>query len=392
MKSATRWLRLCLMLASTALGIAAAELLVRSSGLSEPIFGQADPVLGSALRPFARGWNQTEAHAYLEINSRGLRGPEIRLQKSEGTFRICLLGDSLIEGRQVPFESTVGRQLERKLRAAGVRAEVLNFGVSGYSTAQQLVQLQTRVRPFGADLVIFSLFPGNDIRDNSLVLSKRSSRPTFFLNRQGALELDTSFASSPRWRRRKLRDDLRWPELVDHSAVLQLLRRTRKSLASFMLSRETQLEGLWGSVEVHLPPPSRDWEDAWHLTERLVQASHAESIAMKAQFLLLVLGTPLQVHPDPEIRRHFEAQTRGADIFYASDRLITFSRQHSIPVLAPARRLMAFAEAKDMFLHGFPPTVGVGHWNVLGHERMAHELSEKLLADGVVYPVAVQLD
>src|SRR5262245_49730758 len=126
----------------TALAIALAELTLRVLGISYPSFYTTDPCCGLALRPGATGWWRSEGRAYIEINGDGLRDVEHSRAKGPRLLRIAVLGDSYAEAKQVALEKTfwsvAARELEScdALPAPGV--EVINFGVSAYSTAQEL--------------------------------------------------------------------------------------------------------------------------------------------------------------------------------------------------------------------------------------------------------------
>jgi lysophospholipase L1-like esterase len=119
--------------------------------------------------------NQPEAryrHASAEvdvefrINSRGLRADrEYDYEKPEGTLRIVSLGDSFTVGYEVEVQEAFSSVLERALRRSGYEVEVLNAGVSGYSTAESLVYLERELFRYEPDLVLLSFFP-NDLIDN----------------------------------------------------------------------------------------------------------------------------------------------------------------------------------------------------------------------------------
>ena len=69
-----------------------------------------------------------------------------------------MLGDSFIEAFQVPFEKTVGEVLGRELSTLrGTPVEVLNFGVGGYGTTQELLTLKQQVWKYSPDLVVLAV-------------------------------------------------------------------------------------------------------------------------------------------------------------------------------------------------------------------------------------------
>src|SRR5690349_37900 len=142
-------------LAGAALGIVLVEAALRMWGVSYPVFAASDSSRGHALRPGARGWQTEEGRAYVRINSDGLRDREHTFTKPEHTFRIALLGDSYVEALQVPLEKTFWWLLQDKLRGCagvhGAPVEVVNFGVGGYGTAQELLTLREHVWKYSPD-------------------------------------------------------------------------------------------------------------------------------------------------------------------------------------------------------------------------------------------------
>lgn len=91
-------------------------------------------------------------------NSRGFRDVEHTPQKPKGTFRIALIGDSVAEGRDVPEDSTFGRDLQRMLNAADSTRhyEVILLARAGYSTSQELVLLEDEAPRYHPDLILWS--------------------------------------------------------------------------------------------------------------------------------------------------------------------------------------------------------------------------------------------
>src|ERR1700687_5059060 len=94
-----------------------------------------------------------------------MRDVEHTIAKPAGVYRIALLGDSATEGLQVPFDATYGREIERIYAAHGIKAEVLNFGCSGYSTGQEVLQFEREVAQYKPDLSIL-LYNRGDSMEN----------------------------------------------------------------------------------------------------------------------------------------------------------------------------------------------------------------------------------
>lgn len=109
----------------------------------------------------------------LQISDQGWRGPHIG-PKQPGEFRILLLGDSHALGHAVPYENTIGVQLEARLRAAqsDAKVTVINGGTGGTSPWQQRIFLREKGFPLEPDLVLHQLYPGNDIPESLWPLGK----------------------------------------------------------------------------------------------------------------------------------------------------------------------------------------------------------------------------
>ena len=105
---------------------------------------------GWRLRPGAAGWNSREGKAYVTINADGWRGPRVMPRKPPNTLRIAVLGDSFVEAVHVPYEQSVCAVLQQELAqhcgvASRQQVEVLNFGMTAYGTAQELLTLREEV-------------------------------------------------------------------------------------------------------------------------------------------------------------------------------------------------------------------------------------------------------
>jgi lysophospholipase L1-like esterase len=99
-------------------------------------------------------------------NSRGFRNTrEFAYDKPRGTFRLLSLGDSHTQGYEVRQALTYTAVAERMLNARGVKAEGINAGVSGYSTAEALAFLESEGVRYRPDVVVLGFY-ANDFEDN----------------------------------------------------------------------------------------------------------------------------------------------------------------------------------------------------------------------------------
>ena len=118
----------------------------------EKVFAPS-PYVGVVPRP---GLDLTISGAHFKINSLGFRGEETAIAKKQGTFRIICLGGSTTFGMyHLKDEAeTYPGQLEKILQDQGLKVEVLNGGVPGYSTRTTLINLVSRIRYLDPDLVL----------------------------------------------------------------------------------------------------------------------------------------------------------------------------------------------------------------------------------------------
>jgi lysophospholipase L1-like esterase len=99
-------------------------------------------------------------------NNRGFRDTrDFPYAKPVGTLRVLALGDSHTQGYEVRQEATFSAVLERYLRTHGMRAEVLNAGVSGFGTAEELAFLENEGYRYQPDVVVVAFY-ANDFEDN----------------------------------------------------------------------------------------------------------------------------------------------------------------------------------------------------------------------------------
>jgi hypothetical protein len=107
--------------------------------------------------------------APISVNSLGFRGPEVSREKPPGTIRIVAMGASVAFGWTVPNEESYPGHLERRLNAraagTGTRFEVLNFGVGGYATRDEVAALEGKALALDPDLVIIDFHPNGPESD-----------------------------------------------------------------------------------------------------------------------------------------------------------------------------------------------------------------------------------
>jgi len=121
-----------------------------------------DPELGWRLAP-ERTTVFKGAHFSVQVthNAQGLRDRSYQYERDPGRRRILVLGDSSVWCWGVEHEDCFTERLEARLP----ETDVINTGVPGYSTAQELLFYEREGWRYRPDLVLLLMSP-NDVTDN----------------------------------------------------------------------------------------------------------------------------------------------------------------------------------------------------------------------------------
>lgn len=111
---------------------------------------------------YRANWQWTEGEGPFTTNSIGIRATrEYSPQPPSDTLRIAAFGDSFTAGMEVGDKQAWTQLLEDGLGEAGIRAEVMNFGVGAYGMGQAYLRWQHEGAAYQPDIVIFGLQPEN---------------------------------------------------------------------------------------------------------------------------------------------------------------------------------------------------------------------------------------
>jgi hypothetical protein len=311
----------------------------------------------------------------VEVNALGLRDVERRFEKPPGVYRILVLGDSFIEGDQVPLDSTVTRHLERALDGiGGRRVEVWNCGVNGYTTSQELLYLRHVARGFRPDLVVNFFLAANDVADAVPALATSLRNRPFYREAGDSLVLDLSFfredAPPVAW----LRLHSRLFTWANFQRQVFLMRRRGYAGA------EWKGEGMPPSLQIYAAHPDSVWSHAWDLTERLTIALREEARLQGADFMLVVISSGAQEHPGAR---------RGTEAAWAK-----WQSRADLSLEMPERRMQRLCDAHGIECVQLLPAFRAeqtrtnqplhfqwtAHWNAGGHALAARVVAERIAA------------
>jgi lysophospholipase L1-like esterase len=397
-----RLISVCLLMVfGLGLGIASSELLARMFVPLSDFLWQWDPAIGMKLIPGKHG-RSVKPGLYdvsVQVNSAGFRDREHALDKPAGIRRVALLGDSVVEALQVPFEESITPLIERQLQTVGIHCEVINFGVSGTGTAREYLALRDYALKYRPDLVLL-FFVGNDFGDNTRELKGLSYIPYPQTRKDGSLILDqnghplfTAFADQPS-RFRVLTNVLR-----DYSKSYRLVRETIDTLPS--------LDEMWGRLspksivaaasnspkdtnlglyEIYRTQPKPQWTKGWRVTEDLLTAMRDLAVENHTEFAVVMVPSAWEVYPQrwQEVLDQTPGM-RGADVDVAlpSRNLNRFLSDQHVRVIDLLPDFSARAAvAPPLYLRGD------GHWTAAGHRLAADLISQqaaKIIGPGPGY-------
>jgi hypothetical protein len=195
-----RLLRVALATGTTVMALLLAELLWRTlrtarfGPTTNPSYVLHDAELGWRYAPLARARHTTEDFdVEIRINAQGFRDEPFEARP--GTARIVALGDSLTFGWGVEAAQDFTTRLEELLGA-----DVLNLGVGGYGTDQELLLWERVGRGLEPQVVLLTVC-ANDLEEISRPAAYGRYKPRFELHDGTLRLLDTPVADQPlaRW-------------------------------------------------------------------------------------------------------------------------------------------------------------------------------------------------
>jgi hypothetical protein len=358
----------------------------------DPQLYGSDRELGWVLRREASGVVTTETKQYVHINGHGFHDRERSYDKPENTIRIVVLGNSWTEALQVPVEKNYCSVLEKELTARHCfgerRVEVLNFGVAGYSTAQELLTLRQEVWKYHPDLVIVALYPARDVANNVRELNNavNPERSPYFIYRGDKLVEDESFRNLAALQPRQIALQNIGYQINERVRVLQAIAamqrfgKIRVAMASVKdRAEKSGVENL--EFMVYGPPTIPAMQTAWSVTEGLLLAIREEVKEHGAELRIVTLATRPQVILDVAKRAELMRKLGVQDLSYADRRINEFGEREGIPVTNLGPALSAYAEAHQVYLNGFSgKNYGAGHWNETGHRVAGEAIAADLCA------------
>lgn len=133
---------------------------------TEDMYVKDDQLCFKMKRNFSGYHVDPEFTVKIETNSKGLRDREIAYPNDKDKCRILAIGDSFTFGNGVEDYQSFPKVLEALLNKKRDYYEVINAGVNGYGTDDELLFLKTEGYKYNPNIVILGFHVNNDIYDN----------------------------------------------------------------------------------------------------------------------------------------------------------------------------------------------------------------------------------
>ena len=304
-------------------------------------FWQYDSRYGWAHIPGTSGTFEAYGiDALVQINAKGFRGPQVEYARDPKRQRILALGDSYVWGYGVNKDEMFTEQL-RKTRP---EVEVVNLGVSGYSTDQELLLYRNEGAKYKADLVMIVVCdndpPGNVLTEQYVTYGK----PVFQLKDRDLMLLNQPVAQTALWKRALTQ--LATRSYLLNTAKNYLYAQTVGSAAP--TAQKKTAEGNSGAAPTDRKQFPRTPED--EITARLLIELKQSIPALQGEGKLLVV---------------FVDGMTGI-----SKDMAAYLAPHGISCLDLGDQI----DIKDKSLH----LADDFHWNAAGHKRVAEIMAQSL--------------
>lgn len=333
-----------------------------------------DEILGWAHYPNGRGIiRAADFTVNIAINSDGLRDREFTVEKPGNTFRAIILGDSYVQAMGVniedSFQKITEKRLNNELGKNNLNYEVMDAGVGGYSTDQELLFFRYRLKKYGPDLVLLAFYIGNDILGNgeyafSKLLHRPIRKPYFVLSNHKLVlrnfpykKPDIVARNSNLLRSSGLKIQR---DILEHSIVYRV---TRDFLEKFPIilalftNIQHAVEPLSANEIKLMTEDTPELEESWEITRQLLLELNKEVKDTGSEFAVIIIPRKEQIELSPYVSKE---QLRLLD--ETERKIFDFLNTNGIKSIDLLGLLR-----KDYLRNKKEFTYHDGHFNILGH-------------------------
>lgn len=244
---------------------------------------------------------EKKANIQLKTNEEGFIGHDYTIEKATSTFRIAILGDSLVEAVQVDTKNNFISLLEKHLNASrpeelkNKNIEMMNFSIGGQGTFEELRIYKYYVQKYNPDLVFLVFFP-NDFENNQYYIIDRKK---LLADAQGWKQIDISNANNI-----QTRSDFKYKLLKNSRLVCRFdsIFRSNAFLHNLAVKIGLQHAGPMGTAKdgiherffIYQTPLSKTHSEVYDFTIDLLRY-FAKQINEKSKFAIIYLPEATQV-------------------------------------------------------------------------------------------------
>lgn len=316
----------------------------------------------------------------LQFSSRGLRGVEKPYTLSPDTFRILILGDSFVEGHGVDLEDSLPVILEQNLDGTipGIKFDVVAHGVSGFSTDQELLWLESEGLKYRPDLIFLMIYY-DDVMPNIATKSWGIPKPLFDLKGKQLALYNVPVPRTPQTDKRSTVARIR-NRMYAVSNLFLLLNRALLS---------SPLKGFAVRTGIVVPPIQKEtdpWyeqrvfrlgdrgevEKAWRLMSALLNRMDDRAEKSGAELVLFHIPIRERIHASTHrIEREYMLSMEEWESRVYENRIQRVGRQLGIHLINPEEDFLSRAQMGRKLY--FDRDL---HWNEEGHRAAAQAVND----------------
>ncbi|MEO6545840.1 MAG: hypothetical protein ABIP05_17600 [Nitrospiraceae bacterium] len=336
-------------------------------------FFQRDEQLGWLPRPHMAG-----EHPYydrvipFQTNSRGWRDREYPLAAGSRTTRIVVLGDSFSWGYYVKDQEVYPKVLESLMG----ETDVINLGVPGFATDQEIQYFKRAALPYQPDTVILAFYLDNIYEADGKLVRQALANPTE--ESSSTAQLQGKPEAGPVLRVKQF--------LIGHSALYRWGREqlTTNNTIVKLLSRTGLREPLGGSesLDVSLLPALKNPPDSIATLMTVAKSKLLELDMLLTErgirFILVLIPSEISIESRAFDRAIAPTQfdREDFDLEKPYRQLEEFAKANRIEVINPTNAFREIHRADDPLYLTHDK-----HFSPKGHQVFATELYRYLMQD-----------
>jgi len=323
--------------------------------------------------------NELGKDVLIETNNEGFVGKDYPVEKEKGTKRIAIIGDSYVAALQVDTEKNFVSLLEKELsKNPAQKFEVMNFGVGGQGTFEELERYYYYVRKYKPDYVVLVFYP-NDFENNQ-----------YYLQYKDLIEKD-----SPIWdiplsdaNNNQGRKDLKYLLMKNSYLVRFLDARVKQNAFLNKLAITVGLqsqgplgapkEGIHPTTFIFEDPLQESFTDVYEFTLELIKYFDRRTKEDGARLVFTYL--PMAIQVDDALWKE-----KNDAVSELSNYIWNLNLPNSYLKERLAKEKISFIDLMEEFKKEYKKDPGItlyngreGHLNEKGHKKIQSVLSQKI--------------